>query len=107
MNEILVKDNKAVGVRVCKSSSWENDKLSETPGNVETVDIFAPIIVNATGIYNLYHKLLPQNLPLVSKFKKTNKTIPSYGHNYLFVAIQGRTCLWHPILNSYFFIMKS
>ena len=58
---------------------------------METVDIFAPTIINASGIYNLYHKLLPQSLPIVEEFKKTNKTIPSYGHNYLFVAIKGET----------------
>ena len=87
IEEILVKGNKAVGVRVCKSSSWENAKTSkEKP---ETIDIFAKIIVNASGIYNLYHKLLAQDMPVVEEFKKTNKTIPSFGHNYLFVAIKG------------------
>jgi len=102
IEEILVKDNTAIGVRVSKSSSWENAKLSN--GTAETVDIFAPIIVNATGIYNLYNKLLPQDMPIVNEFKTTNKTIPSYGHNYLFVAIKGdATEIGIPKTNTWYF----
>lgn len=87
VDEILIKNNKAVGVRVCKSSSWESAKsLDEKP---EMTEIYAPVIVNATGMHNLYHRLLPQDLPTVSEFKNTNKAVPSFGHNYLFVAIQG------------------
>jgi hypothetical protein len=52
-------------------------------------EIYAPIIINAAGMHNLYHKLLPQELKIVEEYKKTNKSIPSYGHNYLFVAIKG------------------
>lgn len=84
-----MENDKAVGVRVCKSSSWDGAKqMNEKP---EMTEIRAPVIINATGMYNLYHKLLPQDMSLVQQFKKTNKTIPSYGHNYLFVAIKG-TC---------------
>lgn len=91
---IIVKNNKAVGVRVCKSSSWDGVKqMNEKPTMTE---IRAPIIINASGIYNMYHKLLPQHLPLVQQFKDTNKATPSYGHNYLFVAIKGiaATCIY-------------
>lgn len=83
-----MKGNQAVGVKVCKASSWESSKGSGD--KVDSVEIFAPVIINASGIHNLYHKLLPQDLPLVKEFKETNKTIPSFGHNYLFVAIEGK-----------------
>ena len=70
---------------MCKATSLE-------PGSdqkPEMVEIRAPIIVNATGIHNLYNKVLPQDLPLVKEFKAKNKMIPSFGHMYLFVAIKG------------------
>lgn len=87
VDEIIVKNNQAVGVRVCKSSSWESARsLDEKP---EMTEIYAPIIINAAGMHNLYHKLLPQELKIVQEYKKTNKAIPSYGHNYLFVTIKG------------------
>jgi len=87
VDEIIIKDNKAVGVRVCKATSMEGKKyLEEKP---EMTEIYAPAIVNAAGIHNLYHNLLPQDLSIVAEFKKYNKCIPSYGHMYLFVAIEG------------------
>ena len=70
---------------MCKATSLE-------PGSdqkPEMVEIRAPIIVNATGIHNLYNKILPPDLPLVKEFKAKNKMIPSFGHMYLFVAIKG------------------
>lgn len=87
VDEIIVKNNKAIGVRVCKSSSLDSGKpLDEKP---KMTEIYAPVIINATGMHNLYNKLLPQDLPVVQDFKNTNTSIPSYGHNYLFVAIKG------------------
>lgn len=83
VTEIIIKDNKAVGVRVCKSTSLGSEQKPEM------TEIYAPIIINATGMHTMYHKLLPQDLPIVAEYKKTNTTIPSYGHNYLFVAIKG------------------
>jgi len=87
VDQILMEGNRATGVRVCKSSSWENARGQEE--QPEMTNIYAPVIINAAGIHNLYNKLLPQDLPLVSEFKKTNTCVPSYGHNYLFVAIKG------------------
>ena len=87
IDEILVEDNRAVGVRVCKATSLEPGSEKKP----EMIEIRAPIIVNATGIHNLYNKLLPQDLPLVKDFKATNKMIPSFGHMYLFVAIKGKS----------------
>ena len=83
----MVKDGRALGVRVCKASSMEG--LKSTDGLPETTELRAPIIINATGMHTMYNKLLPQDLPLVKEFKNKNKCIPSYGHNYLFVAIKG------------------
>lgn len=87
VDEIILKNNKAVGVRVCKATSLDSFKTQDR--KPEMTEIYAPVIVNATGAHTLYHKLLPQDLPLVKEFKTLNKTIPSYGHNYLFVAIEG------------------
>ena len=86
IDQILVEDNRAVGVRVCKATSLEPGSEKKP----EMIEIRAPIIVNATGIHNLYNKLLPQDIPLVKEFKATNKMIPSFGHMYLFVAIKGK-----------------
>ena len=83
VDEIIVKNNRAVGVRVCNSASLASD---EKP---KLTEIYAPAIINATGIHNLYNNLLPQDMRIVDEFQKTNRTIPSFGHNYLFVAIKG------------------
>ena len=83
----MVKDGRALGVRVCKASSMEG--LKSTDELPEMTELRAPIIINATGMHTMYNKLLPQDLPLVKEFKSKNKCIPSYGHNYLFVAIKG------------------
>lgn len=88
VDEILIENNKAVGVRVCKATSLE-------PGSdqkPEMVEIRAATVVCATGIHNMYNRLLPKDLGLVKEFKATNTTIPSYGHMYLFVAIKGNAC---------------
>ncbi len=85
VDEILIENNRAVGVRVCKATSLE-------PGSEKKpvmIEIRAPIVVCATGIHNLYGKLLPRSHNLVKEFQATNKTIPSFGHMYLFVAIKG------------------
>ena len=48
VDEILIKNNKAVGVRVCKATSWENKK--GTDEKVESIEVFAPIVINAAGM---------------------------------------------------------
>ena len=83
VDEIIIKNNRAVGVRVCNSASLASD---EKP---KLTEIYAPAIISATGIHNLYNNLLPQDMRIVDEFQKTNRTIPSFGHNYLFVAIKG------------------
>ena len=83
VDEIIIENNRAVGVRVCKATSLGSGQKPEM------TEIYAPVIINATGIHNLYNKLQPQDMRIVEEFKKTNMTIPSFGHNYLFVAIKG------------------
>ena len=83
MDEIIIENNRAVGVRVCKATSLGSGQKPEM------TEIYAPVIINATGIHNLYSKLRPQDMRIVEEFKKTNMAIPSFGHNYLFVAIKG------------------
>lgn len=102
VDEIIVKDGQAVGVRVCKTSSLEASKsIEEKP---EMTELFAPIIINATGMHTLYNKLLPQDMPIVKEFKTKNKCIPSYGHNYLFVAIKGDADeVGIPVTNTWYF----
>ena len=77
-----------MGVKVCKAASMEG--LKTTDELPEQTELYAPVIINAAGMHTLYNKLLPQDLPIVQEFKTKNKCIPSYGHNYLFVAIKGQ-----------------
>ncbi len=91
VDEILIENNRAVGVRVCKATSLEPG--SDQTSNNNMLEIRAPIIVCATGIHNLYGKILPKNEKIVKEFQATNKAIPSYGHMYLFVAIKGNLVL--------------
>jgi len=84
---IMLEGGKAVGVRVCKATTWESQKNNEEKPTM--VEIRAKAVVNAAGMHNLYHKLLPQDLPLVDEYKTKNKAVPSYGHVYLFVCIKG------------------
>jgi len=75
---------RAVGVlvRPTSSSSPQDKKLTE---------IRARNIVCATSVFNLYHKLLPQNLPAVKDFfDPLQRTIcESNGHIFLFCKIKG------------------
>ena len=87
VDEIIIENGRAVGVRLCKSTSIQPETVGEKP---EMYELRAPIIVNATGIHNLYNRLLPSDLPLAKEFKATNRTIPSFGHMYLFVTIKGK-----------------
>lgn len=85
VDEILIENDQAVGVRICKATSLEPGSEQKP----EMMEVRAPTIVCATGVHNLYNKLLPKQHNLVKEFKATNKTIPSFGHMYLFVAIRG------------------
>ncbi|XP_066932209.1 all-trans-retinol 13,14-reductase-like [Clytia hemisphaerica] len=102
VEEIILKEGKAVGVRVCKATSMEGLKSADE--RPEMTELYAPIIINATGMHTLYNKLLSPELPLVKEYKTTNKCIPSFGHNYLFVAIKGDADeVGIPVTNTWYF----
>ncbi|HBD95754.1 MAG TPA: hypothetical protein DDY71_05960 [Spirochaetia bacterium] len=62
--EILLKDNTAIGVRVKNISNKDNI----------ITDYFAPIIISAVGAKNTYLKLLPDlNLPIQNQLKTYTK----------------------------------
>ena len=128
VKEILIdeKNNgikKAVGVKVCKTSELAAAKAkvleSHSVGNggqeeaelgtsptTHTTTIYAKNVVCATGVYNLYSKLLPQNLQEVQDFHNPSKrTIrQSNGHIFLFCKIQGdATELQLPTHNIWYF----
>jgi len=73
--EIIVKNNKAVGVKM------EDGK-----------EIFAPIVISNAGIYNTYNKLL--STPVSEKLglpQQVKKVSPSIGHVCLYVGFQHST----------------
>jgi all-trans-retinol 13,14-reductase len=103
VQEIIIENGRAVGVRVCKTSDWQG----EHNGNeVPTTEIRAKNVVCATSIYNLYNKLLPQDLPVVKRFQDpTQRSVQqSHGHVFLFCKIKGdATELQLPTHNLWYF----
>lgn len=91
VRSIIVENGRAVGVRVSNTSAlWECD-TDEEHNRVPVVEIRAKNIVWASGIYNLYTKVLPKDLPAVQDFLDPNKRSvrQSNGHIFLFVKIKG------------------
>lgn len=91
VRSIIVDKGRAVGVRVSNTSAlWECDTDDERD-RVPITEIRAHNIVWATGIYNLYSKMLPQDLPVVQAFHNPKKRTvrQSNGHIFLFVKIKG------------------
>ena len=83
---IIMEHGRAVGVRVANTSALHADT-----GNLEVTEIRAKNVICATSVYNLYNKLLPQDLPVVKEFNDpTKRTIrQSNGHIFLFCKIRG------------------
>jgi all-trans-retinol 13,14-reductase len=75
-----------VGVRVSNTSA-----LASGADVVPMTKIRAKNIVCATSVYNLYNKMLPENLPIVKKFQdpKQRSIRQSHGHIFLFCKIKG------------------
>ena len=88
VREVIVENGRAVGVRVSNTSALTGagDKNS-----VPSTEIRAKNIVCATSVYNLYNKMLPQDLPVVKKFQdpKQRSIRQSHGHVFLFCKIKG------------------
>jgi all-trans-retinol 13,14-reductase len=78
VRSIIVKNGRAVGVRVSNTDELE-EALDQS--NVAVYEIFAKNIVCATSVYNLYNKFLPQGESLFTG-------IPQY----LFYSNADRVC---------------
>ena len=82
VEQIIIEKGRAVGVLVRNTSAGPNGPVTE---------IRARNIVCATSVFNLHHKLLPQDHPSVDDFfdpeKRTIKE--SNGHVFLFCKIKG------------------
>jgi len=90
---IIMDDNgRAVGVRVSNTSALAKCVSEEEKEQVPVTEIRAKNIVCATSIYNLYNKLLPQDLPVVKQFQEpTERSVKqSNGHVFLFCKIRVR-----------------
>ncbi|KAL7548451.1 hypothetical protein ACHAWF_011744 [Thalassiosira exigua] len=88
VRSIIVEDGRAVGVRVSNTDELEEaSDINEVP----TVEVRAKNVVCATSVYNLYRRMLPQDLHTVKKFNDPSKcTIrQSNGHVFLFCKIRG------------------
>lgn len=83
---IIVEQGRAVGVRVANTSA-----LQEGTNDVQVTEVRANSVVCATSVYNLYNKLLPQDMKIVKDFQSPEKrTIrQSNGHIFLFCKIDG------------------
>lgn len=91
VRRIIIENGRAVGVLVSNTDEIEECKSQEDLAKVPITEIRAKNVVCATSVYNLYNKLLPQDLPTVRKFQDTSKrTIrQSNGHVFLFCKIRG------------------
>ena len=88
---IIVEHGRAIGVRVCCTPALEQCKTEEERAAIPTKEIRAKNIVWASGIYNLYSKVLPQDLPQVKDFQDQSKRTVSQsnGHLFLFCKLKG------------------
>jgi len=86
VREIIIENGRAVGVRVCNTSALDD---FHSDSDIETFEIRSKNVVCATSVYNLYHKLLPNDLQAVKDFKESATIRQSNGHVFLFVKIRG------------------
>lgn len=82
VDRIILENGRAVGVLVRNTSSGVGGPLAE---------IRARNVVCATSVFNLYHKLLPQDHPATRDFFDPSKRSirQSNGHVFLFCKIKG------------------
>jgi len=88
VREVIVENGRAVGVRVSNTSALA---AASDKSLVPSTEIRAKNVVCATSVYNLYNKLLPQDLPVVKKFQDPEQRSirQSHGHVFLFCKIKG------------------
>mmetsp|Transcript_19212 Transcript_19212/g.28399 ORF Transcript_19212/g.28399 Transcript_19212/m.28399 type:complete len:668 (+) Transcript_19212:47-2050(+) len=84
VEDIIIENGRAVGVRVRNTSSTAGKKDPLT-------EIRARNVVCATSVFNLYNKLLPRDHPVVQDFLDPSKRsiVESNGHVFLFCKIKG------------------
>mmetsp|Transcript_17978 Transcript_17978/g.22003 ORF Transcript_17978/g.22003 Transcript_17978/m.22003 type:complete len:448 (+) Transcript_17978:63-1406(+) len=84
VEQIIIENGRAVGVLVRNTSS----PLGKSGPMTE---IRARNIVCATSVFNLYHKLMPKDHPVVKAFLDPSKRsiVESNGHVFLFCKIRG------------------
>ncbi|GAX27935.1 all-trans-retinol 13,14-reductase [Fistulifera solaris] len=99
VKEIILdeKTGRAIGVKVQSTSQlaeWKKfcEEGKEVPPPAEVEIRARKAVVCATGVYNLYNKLLPPQHPVVQSFQQcpSQRSIePSNGHIFLFCKIKG------------------
>jgi all-trans-retinol 13,14-reductase len=91
VRDIIVENGRAVGVHVSRTSLLNACKSDQERATVPMTEVRAKNIVVATSVYNLYNRLLPQDLPVVRKFQdpSTRSIVQSHGHVFLFCKIKG------------------
>ena len=87
VEEIIMENGRVVGVRVVNTV----DKANSHGKSLMATEIRARNVVCATSIYNLYNRLLPQDLDIVKDFQDPLKRSvrQSNGHVFLFCKIKG------------------
>jgi len=86
---IIIENGRAVGVKVSNTDELEECTSEEDLAKVPAVEVRAKNVVCATSVYNLYNKFLPQDLPVVKKFKDEATIRQSNGHVFLFCKLRG------------------
>lgn len=84
VEQIVIEKGRAVGVLVRNTSNPAGKKAALT-------EIRARNIVCGTSVFNLYHKLMPKDHPVVVEFldPKKRSIVESNGHVFLFCKIKG------------------
>jgi len=106
VREIIIENGRAVGVRVSNTSTLAKCESDGGIVSVPVTEIRAKNIVWASGIYNLYTKILPQDLQIVKDFNDPSKRTvrQSNGHVFLFCKLRGdATELGLPTHNLWYF----
>jgi all-trans-retinol 13,14-reductase len=87
VRDIIVENGRAVGVRVSKTT----DLQEMGPEAAPTTEIRAKRVVCGTSVYNLYNKLLPQDMQSVKQFQDTKERSirQSNGHLFAFLKLKG------------------
>lgn len=80
VQEILIKDGKAVGVRVKSLRGREGDGIAE---------YYAPVIVSCAGAYATYNKLIPESYPIPFRenLKKFFNTYPAVSNVTVYLGL--------------------